>query len=149
MSLARGNLRIGDSLDPFEQSSSLSHRGDQMRSYIRSDVLIFWIIGRSIKVCHGDGHISAWCLVDLLISDHVKSITEVVWDELPLLICSPLSCSRCCLCSSVSPSTTGSSLLTLKTRSPRRGGKTGKREKPGGYGGRSKSSLRPQGLRPR
>jgi hypothetical protein len=26
----------------------------------------------------------------LLISDHVESITKVVWDELPLLICSSL-----------------------------------------------------------
>jgi len=54
------------------------------------DVLVFWSIGKSIKVCHGDSHISTFCLVDLLISDHVESITEVVWDELPLLIYSPL-----------------------------------------------------------
>jgi hypothetical protein len=27
----------------------------------------------------------------LLISDHVESVAKVVWGELPLLICSPLS----------------------------------------------------------
>jgi len=59
MSLVRGNLRIGDGLDPFEQSSGLSHRGDEICSYVRSDVQIFWSVGESIKVCHGDGHIGA------------------------------------------------------------------------------------------
>ena len=62
-----------------------------MCSYIGSDALVLRSIGESIQVCHGDGHVGAWPLVDLLISDHVESIAEVVWGELPLLICSSLS----------------------------------------------------------
>jgi len=62
-----------------------------MCSYIGSDALVLRSIGESIQVCHGDGHVGAWRLIDLLISDHVESIAEVVWGELPLLICSPLS----------------------------------------------------------
>ena len=61
-----------------------------MRSYAGSNILIFWSVGKAIYVCHCDGHISAWCLVDLLISDHVESITEVVWSELSLLVYSSL-----------------------------------------------------------
>jgi len=91
VSLVGGNLRVGDGLDPFEQSSSLPHRSDQMCSYIGSDALVFWSIGESVQVCHGDGHVGAWRLVDLLIPDHVESSTEVVWCKLPLLIRSPLS----------------------------------------------------------
>ena len=91
MSLIRGYLRIGDSLDPFKQRGGLSHGRDQMCSYIGSDALVLQSIGESIQVCHGYSHVGAWCLVDLLISDHVESVTKVVWGELPLLICSPLS----------------------------------------------------------
>ena len=78
-------------MDSFEQSSGLPHRGDQMCSYIGSDALVLWSVGESIQVCHCNSHVGAWRLVDLLIPDHVESITEVVWCKLPLLIRSPLS----------------------------------------------------------
>jgi len=61
-----------------------------MRPYIGSNVLIFGSIGKAIQVCHGDDHIGAWCLVDLLISDHVKSIIEIVWGKLSFLVSSSL-----------------------------------------------------------
>ena len=91
MSLVGGNLHVGDGLDPFEQSSGLPHHGDQMRSYIRLDALVLWSVGESVQVCYGNSHVGAWRLVDLLIPNHVESIAEVVWCELPLLIRSPLS----------------------------------------------------------
>jgi len=78
MSLVRGDLRIGDGLDPFEQSSGLSYGSDQMRSYVGSSVLIFWSIWKSIEICHGNGHVGTWCLEHLLISNHVESIIKVV-----------------------------------------------------------------------
>jgi len=90
MSLVGGELRIGNGLNPFEQSSGLSHGRDQMRTYVGSNVLIFGSIGKAIQVCHGDGHVGAWCLVDLLISDHVESIIEIMWGKLSFLICSSL-----------------------------------------------------------
>ena len=62
-----------------------------MCSYIGSEALVLWIIEESIQVCHCNGHVGVWHLVDLLIPDHVESIAEVVWCELPLLIRSPLS----------------------------------------------------------
>jgi len=62
-----------------------------MCSYIGSDALVLRSIGESIQVCHGYSHVGAWCLVDLLISNHVESVAKVVWGELLLLICSPLS----------------------------------------------------------
>jgi len=86
-----GNLRVGDGLDPFEQSGCLPHHGDQMRSYTGSDALVLWGIGESVQVCHGNSHVSAWRLVDWLIPDHVESIAEVVWRKLSFLIRSPLS----------------------------------------------------------
>jgi len=79
-SLVGGGLRIGDGLGPLEQSSGLSHHGDQMCPYVGPNALIFWSIWESIKVCHGDGYIGAWCLEHLLVSDHVESIIKVVWD---------------------------------------------------------------------
>jgi hypothetical protein len=51
---------------------------------------------------------------------------------------SALCYSQSCRCSSVSPTTAGSSLLTLSTMSPRLGGKLGIGEKPGGYGSGSR-----------
>ena len=38
MSLVGSDLRIGDGLDPFLQSSGLSHGRDQMRSCVGSNV---------------------------------------------------------------------------------------------------------------
>ena len=61
-----------------------------MCPYISPNVLIFGSIGKAIQVCHGDGHVGAWCLVDLLISDHVESIIEIMWGELSFLVCSSL-----------------------------------------------------------
>jgi len=61
-----------------------------MCSYIGSDALVLWSVGESIQVCHCNSHVGAWHLVNLLIPDHVESIAEVVWCELPLLIRSPL-----------------------------------------------------------
>ena len=90
MSLVGGDLRVGNGLNPFEQSSGLSHGRDQMCPYIGLNVLIFGSIGKVIQVCHGDGHVGAWCLVDLLISDHVESIVEIMWGELSVLLCSSL-----------------------------------------------------------
>ena len=90
MSLVGGDLRIGNGLNPFEQSSDLSHGRNQMRPYVGSDVLIFGGVRKAIQVCHDDSHVGAWCLVDLLISDHVKSIIEIMWGELSFLVCSPL-----------------------------------------------------------
>jgi len=48
MSPVEGYLRVGDGLDPFEQSSGLSHGRDQMRSYVGSNVLIFRSVGKAI-----------------------------------------------------------------------------------------------------
>jgi len=90
MSLVGGDLRIGNGSNPLEQSSGLSHGRNQMRLYVGSDVLIFGGVGKAIQVCHGDSHVGAWCLVDLLISDHVESIIEIMWGELPFLVCSSL-----------------------------------------------------------
>ena len=90
MSLVGGDLRIGNGLSPFEQSSGLSNGRDQMHPYVGSNVLIFGSIGKAIQVCHGDGQVGAWCLADLLISDHVKSIIEIMWGELSLLVRSSL-----------------------------------------------------------
>jgi len=91
MSLVGGGLHIGDDLDPYEQSSGLSRRGDQVCPYVGPDVLIFWSIWKSIEVCHGDGYISAWFLEHLLVTDYVESIIKVVWDKMLLLVCSSLS----------------------------------------------------------
>jgi len=90
MSVVGGDLLIGNGLNPFEQSSGLSHGRDQVRPYVGSDVLIFRSIGKAIQVCHGDGHVGDWCYVDLLISDHVESIIEIMWGELSFLVCSSL-----------------------------------------------------------
>ena len=79
MSLVRGDLHIGDGLDPFEQSGGLPHGRDQMRPYVGTSILIFKGIQKSIKICHADGHVGTWCLKHLLISNHVKSIVKVVW----------------------------------------------------------------------
>jgi len=57
MSLVRGDLHIVDGLDPFEQSGGLPHGRDQMRPYVGTNVLIFWGIWKSIKICHGNGHV--------------------------------------------------------------------------------------------
>jgi len=62
-----------------------------MCSYTGSDALVLWGIGEPVQICHGNSHIGAWRLVDLLISDHVESIAEVVWCKLSFLIRSPLS----------------------------------------------------------
>jgi len=91
MSLVKRNLCVGDGLDPFDQGGCLFHRGDQMCSYTGPDALALWGIRESVQVCHGNSHASAWCLVDWLISDHVKSITEVVWRKLPFRIHTPPS----------------------------------------------------------
>jgi len=124
MSLVERNLRVGDDLDPFEQGGCLSHHGDQMCSYTGSDALALWGIRESVQVCHGYSHISAWRLLDWLISDHVESITEVVWRKLPFLIRAPPTTIGIALLAELLllvcfASTTGSSLLTLKIRSPR------------------------------
>jgi len=74
----------------------------------------------------------------LLVPNHIKGIIKVIWDQLALLlICSllsPISVALFALLSLLIGFSIDdrSSLLTLKTRCPRRGGKTGKREKPGG-----------------
>ena len=90
MSLVGGDLRIGNGSNPLEQSSGLSHGRNQMRPYVGSDVLTFGSVGKAVQVRLGDCHVGAWCLVDLLISDHVKSIIETMWGELLFLVCSSL-----------------------------------------------------------
>jgi len=62
-----------------------------MCSYTGSDALALWGIRESVQICHGNSHVSAWRLVDWLISDHVESITKVVWRKLPLLVRAPPS----------------------------------------------------------
>jgi len=62
-----------------------------MCSYTGSDALALWGVRESVQVCHGDSDVSAWRLVDWLITDHVESITEVVWRKLPFLIRAPPS----------------------------------------------------------
>jgi len=42
-----GDIRVGDSLDSFEQGGCLSHRGDQMRTYAGSDTLALGSIRES------------------------------------------------------------------------------------------------------
>jgi len=61
-----------------------------MRPNVGSNVLIFGSVEKAIQVCHGDGHVGAWCLVDLLVSDHVETIIEVMWGELSFLVYSSL-----------------------------------------------------------
>jgi len=60
-------------------------------SYAGSDTLVFRGVREPVQVCHGDGHVSAWRLVNWLVPDHIESITEVLWRKLPFLIRSPLS----------------------------------------------------------
>jgi len=60
-------------------------------SYTGSDTLVFRGIGELVQVCHGDSHVSAWRLVDWLVTDHVESIAEVLWPKLPFLVRSLLS----------------------------------------------------------
>ena len=69
-----------------------------MCSYTGPDALALRGIRESVQVCHGNNHGSAWRLVDWLISDHIESITEVVWRKLSFLI-------------RASPSTIGIALL--------------------------------------
>ena len=137
MSLARGNLHVGDGLDPFKQSSGLSHCGDQMRSNIGSDALVLWSIRESVQVCHGNSHIGAWRLVDLPIPDHVESITEVVCCELPLLVRSPLSAIGVALLAELSllvgfAIDNWFIIADVEDQISSPGGKTGKRENPEG-----------------
>ena len=91
MSLVRGDLRVGDGLDPSKQSGCLPHRGDQMCSYTGSYALALESIRESVQVFHSNSHVSAWRFVDWLISDHVESIAEVMWRKLPFLIYAPQS----------------------------------------------------------
>jgi len=62
-----------------------------MCSYTGSDPLALWGIRETVQVCHGHSHVSTWRLVDRLISDHVESITEVMWCKLSFLIHTPSS----------------------------------------------------------
>ena len=57
-----------------------------MCAYAGSDALALGNIRESVQVCHSNSHVSAWRFVDLLISDHVKSVTEVMRRELPFLV---------------------------------------------------------------
>jgi len=86
MGLVGGDLCVEDSLDSFEQSGCLSHRGDQVCANARSDALAFGSIRESIYVGHGNSHVGAWRFVDLLISDHVESVGEIMRRELALLV---------------------------------------------------------------
>ena len=62
-----------------------------MCAYAGSDTLALRSIRESIQVCHSNSHVSAWRFVDLLISDHVESVTELVRRKLQFLICAPPS----------------------------------------------------------
>jgi hypothetical protein len=48
MGLVGGDLCIGDSLDSFEQSGFLSHRGDQVRANAGPDTLALGSVRESI-----------------------------------------------------------------------------------------------------
>jgi hypothetical protein len=109
-----------------------------VRSYVSPNTLVFWGIWESVEICHGDSHISVWCFEHLLVPHHVEGVVKVIRDLLSLLfICSSLSTVGIALLALlpllVSFSIDDrSSLLTLKTKSPRRGGKIGKLGKPRG-----------------
>ena len=71
----------------------MPHGHDQVCPYTGPDTLAFWRIQESIKICHGDGHVSAWGFEHWLATYHVESVIEIVRDQLPLLfffVCSPL-----------------------------------------------------------
>jgi len=113
--------------------------------YVGSNTLVFWGVWESIEVCHSNSYVSARGLEHLLVPHHVESTVEVVWDQLLLFFICP------------SPSVISIALFALlplliyfsikdwfvvanmKTKSPHRGGKTGKWGKPGGCGRRSMS----------
>ena len=115
-----------------------------MCAYAGSDALALGSIRESVQVCHSNNHVSAWRFVDLLVSDHIESVTEVMRRELPFLV-------------HVSPSTVGIALFAelplliclsiddwfvvadIEDEISPPGGKTGKREKPEGYDGKSRS----------
>jgi hypothetical protein len=60
--------------------------------YVSPNTLTLRSIWESVKVCHGDGYISAWHLEYLLVPNHVKGVIKVIWDQLTLLlICSSLN----------------------------------------------------------
>ena len=62
--------------------------------YTGPETLAFWRIQESIKIRHGDSHVRTWGFEHWLVSYHVKSVIEIVWDQLPLLflfMCLPLS----------------------------------------------------------
>ena len=60
-----------------------------MCAYARSDTLALRSIRESVQVRHSDSHVSTWRFVDLLISDHVESVAEVMRRKLSFLIHAP------------------------------------------------------------
>jgi len=86
MSLVGGGFRIRDDLDSLEKSGCLSHRGDQVRSDTGSDPLALRGIREPIQISHSDSHIGARRFVNLLISDQVKSVAEIMRRDLTFLI---------------------------------------------------------------
>ena len=92
MGLVRGDLRVGDGLNPFEEICSLSHGSSYLCPDVSPNIPIFWGVWESVEVFHGDSHVSAWCLEHLLVPHHVEGVVKVIRDHLPLFfICSSLS----------------------------------------------------------
>ena len=83
--LVRSDFRVRDSLRSSYKVRRLPHGRDQVCSYTGPETLAFWRVWESIEICHGDSYISAQGLEDWLVSHHVGSIIEIVWDQLLLL----------------------------------------------------------------
>ena len=65
-----------------------------MCSYVGPNILVLWCVREPFEIHHRNSHVGAWGLKHLLVSHHVKSVVEIVRDQLPLLFFfmrSPLS----------------------------------------------------------
>jgi hypothetical protein len=146
VAMTRGGGLVGDNLSPLDHFCHLHHGHDHVCPFVGSNILVLWHVWESFEISHSDGHVSVWSLEDLLISHHVKSVIKMLWVDFPLAFllfrCSSLSVASVALLtllpwSSILPLGANSSLLTLRTRSPHRGGKTRKQGNLGRYGGKS------------
>ena len=145
MGLVGSDLHVGDGLCPSEKICRLSHGHNQVCPYAGPDTLAFWRVQELIEIRHGDGYISTQGLEHLLVSHHVEGVVEVVRDQLSLLFFCPslgtIDVTLLALLSLI----IGFSIedwfvvADIEDQISSMRGKTRKREKPGGYGGRSKS----------
>ena len=86
MGLVGGDLRVADGLDPSKEMCCLSHCSNYVCSYVGLNTLVFCGVWESVEVCHGDSHVSAWCLEYLLVPNNVEGVIKVIQDQLLLLL---------------------------------------------------------------